>query len=242
MEATAYQSLKDHQDKHWWFVGRRRVLHSLLDKHLGANAHAEILEAGCGYGGNLELLSDFGKVAAFEYDRSAREFASQLSGISVRPGMLPDGLDLDDRRFDLIALLDVLEHIDEDIGSLRALARHLNGNGKIMLTVPAYQWLWSAHDEMHHHKRRYSRGLLKERISAAGLRPIDIGYFNSLLFPLAVAERAVSKMKGGSVATADAPPAAVNALLTQVFSLEEKAIGKFPFPFGLSLYAVAERA
>jgi SAM-dependent methyltransferase len=242
LEAAAYQALRDLQDEHWWFVGRRRIIRELIAAHVPLPSDAAILEAGCGYGGNLPLLQEFGRVSAFEYDDQARAFAARASGIAVAPGALPDRLDLGGRTFDLIAMLDVLEHIEEDSASLARLGEHLAPGGRMVITVPAFAWLWSRHDEVHHHKRRYSRAALKSALARAGLRPVRTGYFNTLLFPLALVQRLASRLRSQEAAAERLPPAPLNRALAAIFGSERWAAARWPLPFGLSLYAVAERA
>lgn len=239
MDREAYNSLRDSQQKHWWFTGRRAVIRRLISDHIPVTEKPAILEAGCGYGGNLSLLQEFGDVSAFEYDDDARQYAAQIAGIDIAPGMLPGGVDMGSRRFDLVAMLDVLEHIEEDTASLDTLGAMLNPQGKILITVPAFPWLWSKHDELHHHKRRYSRDALAKTIADAGLELERIGYFNSLLFPLALAERALSKITDRPASHA-APAGPVNSALATTFGLERHLIGKVPMPFGLSIFAIAK--
>lgn len=199
-----------------------------------------ILEAGCGYGGNLKMLAEFGTVDAFEYDAEARRHAAALHGRPIAFGHLPDQPGFETRRFDLVAMLDVLEHIDADIASLAALRGVLAKDGLVLLTVPALPWLWSKHDEIHHHKRRYTRTSLDRTLRAAGLRPVKIGYFNSILFPLAVCQRLGAKLLGQEASVDGLPPAPLNTLFARLFGLERWLVGRVPMPIGLSLFAIAE--
>ena len=243
MDTLAYQSLRDLQDEHWWFVGRRKIIRKILERHIPRGPEIEILEAGCGYGGNLAMLADFGRVSAFEFDKGAREFAKELSGVDVKAGELPQNLSqLSSSTYDLIVMLDVLEHITEDLMSLKVLRDHLVKDGRILITVPAHQWLWSGHDEIHHHKRRYSRETLGDCLVDAGLEPVEMRYFNTFLFPIAVAQRLVLHSRKRTASVDRLPAPAFNSLLANVFASERAFLGKFAMPFGLSLYAVAKRA
>jgi SAM-dependent methyltransferase len=200
-----------------------------------------VLEAGCGTGGNLAMLAEFGRLEAFEADEEARRLARAKSHLEIHPGTLPDDIPVTGC-FDVIALFDVLEHIERDVDSLAALARLLSPSGRLYMTVPALPWLWSRHDETHHHHRRYTRGTLIERLRRAGLTPIRITYFNSLLFPAIAAWRLIRKRVHTASAPEDSmPPALVNRLLTWIFASESLLIGRVPLPIGVSLLAIAER-
>jgi hypothetical protein len=107
------------------------------------------------------------------------------------------------------------------------------------MAVPAHQWMWSAHDVINHHKRRYSKRGLKQLVDSSPLKLTKIGYFNSLLFPLAVAERAASKLRGKEDADVKLPPAPLNTALEKIFAAERYWVGRLPLPPGLSLFAVA---
>lgn len=200
-----------------------------------------MLEVGCGSGGNLELLSGFGRVDAIEQDATARATARGRSGLAVCEGALPHDLPVADGSYDLVALLDVLEHVDEDRASLAAIGRKLLPDGRLLITVPAMPWLWSAHDAVHHHKRRYTRASLGATIAAAGLQVERIGYFNGFLFPLAVASRLWKAIVGDSSGDDEMPSAPLNGALRKIFASERHLIGRVPFPLGLSVFAVVRR-
>jgi len=241
MERTVYDRMHELEARHWWFVARRKIIAALVKRHLRQQP-AAILEAGCGSGGNLAMLQGFGTVDAFEYDASARDHARAKSGLDIRFGALPDDLPFDDRRYDLIGLFDVLEHIEADAASLRALGDRLSKGGKILITVPAFPSLWSRHDERHHHFRRYTRKTLAAAAAEAGLRMTWSSYFNFFLFPVAVAARAVKRLTGSDVPDDTMPAGVVNATFAGIFGLERHLVGRIGLPFGLSLAAVLERA
>ena len=166
--------------------------------------------------------------------------AELRTGVAVRGGLLPDGVDLADGRYDLVAMLDVLEHIPGDLEALTALRPKLAAGGRILVTVPASPWLWSAHDVAHHHHRRYTAASLAEVFGKAGYRVRHLTHFNTALFPLIVAARAVGKLlkrEGGDDAI---PPGPVNAVLERLFAAERHWVGRRTLPFGVSLAVVAE--
>jgi len=137
-------------------------------------------------------------------------------------------------------VLDVVEHIDDDVGALKAMARVLKPGGKILITVPAHQWMWSAHDVVNHHKRRYSKGTLLAALEKAGLKWRKLRWFNSLLFPVAVAARFAGKLMGKDDSDDSPPPAVLNKAFEAIFGLERHLLGRLPMPPGLSIIVLAE--
>ncbi len=128
---------------------------------------------------------------------------------------------------------------DDDRAALAAISGKIKPGGKFVMTVPAHQWMWSAHDVVNHHKRRYSKRALKALIERSPLKLSKVGYFNSLLFPLAVADRLASKLRGREDADLKLPAKPLNAALEKAFAAERYLVGRLPLPPGLSLFAVA---
>jgi SAM-dependent methyltransferase len=239
MERHVYDRMAEIADVHWWYVARRRILADLIRREVRPPARARILEIGCGTGHNLGMLGEFGSVDGLEVDDAAREIAARRLGKPVAAAPLPELKGIRRGTYDLIAALDVIEHIDDDQAALAAIAGRLKPGGKLLITVPAHQWMWSAHDTANHHKRRYSKTTLKALIEGSPLKLDKLGYFNSLLFPLAVAERAASKVRGKEDADVKLPPAPLNTALEKIFQAEGFLVGRLPLPPGLSLFAVA---
>jgi SAM-dependent methyltransferase len=238
MDRAAYTSMTAQEGDHWWFVARRAIIASLIRAHVALPDDARILEAGCGTGGNLDLLAGFGAVDALEYDEEARVIAAARGVARVEAGALPHTIGFGETRYDLIALLDVLEHVEADRDSLAALGRRLAPGGRLLLTVPAVPWLWSDHDVLHHHKRRYTADGLRQVVADAGLKVEASGYFNSLLFPLAVAQRVAHQLLRREGALDARPAPWMNRALQGVFAAERHLLPRLSFPIGLSLYAV----
>jgi SAM-dependent methyltransferase len=230
--------MADTEDEHWWFCGRRAIAETVI-RGLGLPRDARIVEIGAGTGGNIAMLEQFGAVTPVEMSDLARQIAWEKTGRDFLYGYLPDRIPVAPESVDLICLFDVLEHVAEDEASLIAMRRLLKPGGKVVLTVPAHQWLWSAHDVGLHHKRRYSRTLLRERIEKAGYRIDKLTYTNAALFPAAVLARLADRLRKADAASGQAmPPKAVNAAMKALFSAESLIVPTMPLPFGVSLLAV----
>lgn len=189
------------------------------------------------------MLGQFGQVTGVEYDEEAASFAAERKVAGIEQGALPDRMPFDPEQFQLITLLDVLEHIDQDQESLNALMRLISPGGHLVLTVPAFPFLWGTHDVEHHHKRRYRASQLESRLKASGFQVQWLSYYNSWMFPLMVLLRMVRKVLpsrgvGGELTM---PPAPFNKLLTALFASERHWLGRLRMPFGGSLIAVARK-
>ena len=236
MEPYLFETMARVEEQHWWFVGRRQLVErTIADLRLGQQP--TILEAGCGTGGNLAMLARHGRVLAMESDAAALAHAAAKSTATVTAGALPDRIPFSGTDFDLIVLLDVLEHLADDGAALTALAQRLTPGGRLLITVPAFPWLWSAHDEAHHHHRRYTRHGLTELLTRNGLRVVHAAYFNFLLFPLFAVLRLFNK--GGCRDALRIPPQPLNRLLLALLSLERQLGRLLPLPCGSSLLMVA---
>lgn len=242
MDRAVYDRMAEIDQDHWWFVARRQIVTALIEKHRPKPGPLRILEVGCGTGSNIAMLQGFGTVDAVEPDDGARALAEARSGLSIKGGYLPDGVELADGHYDLIVLLDVLEHIPADLPALKALKAKLAPGGRILVTVPAMPWLWSAHDAAHHHQRRYTARALSDVFARAGLKLRHRTYFNTVLFPLIVAARAAGKLAGREGGDDAMPPRPLNRLLRALFGAERHWVAGRSLPFGVSLAAVAEPA
>ena len=242
MENKIFQKMLKLESSHWWFVARRKIIQRAIN-NLDLPRNIRILDAGCGNGDNLSLLSTFGDLVAFEKNEYALKTAKSKKIGEIYKAELPDKLpNTVKTNFDLIVLLDVLEHIDDDSKSLTTVRKLMNNKGIILITVPAFQWLWSEHDVIHHHKRRYSKSELREKLDSSGYRIKYISYFNTLLFPFALVERIGQKIFSPSnPEILELPNNKINFLLEKIFSLEAIFMNKISLPFGLSLVAIAEK-
>lgn len=241
MDRSTYDRMRVLQENHWWFVGRRRILAGLIGD-LGLPKDARVLEVGCGPGGNLAMLKTFGQVTALEPDEASRAYAHEHSGVAVEGGLLPDGLPFEPASFDLVCAFDVIEHVDDDAGAVAALGRLLKPGGCLATTVPGQPWMWSRHDELHHHKRRYRLAGYRRLFEDAGLAVVKASYFNTVLFPPIAAIRALKMATGSTAADDDAmPPAPVNNLLAGLFGAELGWLRHGDLPTGVSIVLIARR-
>ncbi|MBU6207429.1 MAG: methyltransferase domain-containing protein [Alphaproteobacteria bacterium] len=238
MERIIYDRMADHDSAHWWYVARRDILADVIRRKIAPAPGARLLEIGCGTGHNLPMLQAFGTVDALEIDDAAAAIAAHRLGKSVSQAPLPALEGISDGAYDLIALLDVLEHIEDDHAALKSIAKRLKPGGRILLTVPQYMWMWSGHDVANHHFRRYTKRTLRAVIGAAGLKIDLLSHFNSLLFPLAAADRFVARVTGREGSDDALPATPLNAAFRAIFGIERHLVGRVPMPPGVSLIAV----
>jgi SAM-dependent methyltransferase len=241
MERKVYDQMAELDSRHWWFTARHRILEGIIERIVKPPKDARILELGAGTGHNLEMLSRFGSVEASELDPGARELAAQRLGRPVVEAALPDLSMFSAATYDLIALLDVLEHVPDDRSSLVAIKERLKPGGTLLLTVPINPWMWSAHDVAHHHHRRYRKQEIRQLALDAGYEIELLSPFNSLLFPPIAAVRLVGKLTGKDDSDDAMPSGPVNKVLDTIFGLERELVGRVPLPFGVSLVAVLRR-
>ena len=239
MEHETYAGMAQHDSTHWWYVARRDVLASVITNQVKLPPTPMILEIGCGTGHNLAMLSRFGNIDAVELDDYARGVASERFGRPVTNAMLPELAGIPNNHYDLVALLDVLEHVEDDRAALKAIMARLRPGGSLLLTVPQYPWMWTGHDAASHHFRRYTKATLRKIVEEAGLKLDLLQSFNSLLFPLAVVDRFAARVTKRSGSDDNPPPSPINTLFTKVFAFERHLIGRVPMPPGLSLIALA---
>jgi SAM-dependent methyltransferase len=204
-------------------------------------AGARILDAGCGSGRNMVDLARHGAVTGVELSETSVRLARERNAGEVVEGSVMD-MPFDDGTFDLTVSLDVIEHLEDDVGALRELRRVTKPGGALLVTVPAYQWLWSGHDEINHHHRRYTRRSLQHTGEQAGWQQVRTTYFNSLLLPAAILLRVLDRFSRKTTESSLdlwVPPEPLNRLLELPLTLESAMIGRGGrIPAGLSLLAV----
>jgi len=234
------------QDRHWWFVGRRRIVSAILEAELGPGPRPgrRIVDIGCGTGTNLDLLGEFGHVEGVDAERAAVEHCHRMGYRAVRH-FTGSELPYPDASVDLITLMDVIEHVEDDHALLSEARRVLVPGGSVLVTVPAYTWMWGRQDEIAHHYRRYTRPRLLSALRRAGLQTDRSSYFNTLLFPpiamVRLARRLASEPDSLRSDFELTKPGRVNSLLARVFGWEATLLPRMTMPFGVSILTLARR-
>jgi SAM-dependent methyltransferase len=232
MRAEAYAEMAALEERHWWFRGRRAVIAALLAR-AGVRPGVRMLDAGCGTGGNLRAFGGLGPSEGIDDSAEAVAVCHARGLTQVVRGTL-DALPYEDGAFGLILATDVLEHLDDDVGALRELRRVAAPGAALIVTVPAHPWLWSAHDEAVHHRRRYRRAELLGRARVAAWRPEVVTGFNTLLLPPIALARLARRGRDGT--DHDATPPALDRVLVQPMRLEGKLVARgVDLPPGVSL-------
>ncbi len=250
METTTGPAIAE--DEHWWFATRTWAIEKWL-RQLPKYRNLDILDVGCGAGNMIHHLSQYGRVRGIEVDARPVKIA-QARGYDVRQGDATRHIPFEDATFDLVTALDVIEHVDEDIAILCESYRVLKPGGHLLVTTPAFQWLWSHNDELNAHKRRYTARDLNARLTEAGLHIRRTSYNFFLVFPLAASlillrNRTQQRVELRShhvqaeeyqVEMEPVSPL-LNSLLRGVGQIEAQLIGSINLPFGTSLISLAEK-
>jgi len=245
MKKDFAQKYRKLEDWHWWFRGRQRVLERVLERELVGQQPKHILSLGCGPAEGLSWLMTFtnpgGSVVGLDLESMhARRLPK---GVRFVVGSL-ENAPLEDRSFDAVLALDVLEHLDDDGKGLSEAARLLRPGGLLLVTVPAVPSLWGAQDIVSEHRRRYTKSSLKRLLDASGLLGYRITYFNTLLFPVAATVRWRRRLLNTSQVIRsdfeDSQPGPLNEILARIFGAERFLIDRFSLPIGVSLLATCK--
>jgi SAM-dependent methyltransferase len=247
MKEEFYTLYYELEDKHWWFIGRRQTFIQLLDRYLPAPPDGrarKILDFGCGTGTFLGYLARYGDAQGVDVDEQAIDYCHKRGVHNVQ---LVSGFPLpfEDNSFDLVTILDVLEHIEDDKGTLNELLRVLRPGGMLMVAVPAYRFLWGPQDEISNHKRRYIAPQMRRLLKKSGFRVRRLSYFNTFLFPAIALVRVLRpylprqfQVQSDCTVTKMGP---LNRVLGGIFALEAPLVRRVSLPFGVSIVGLAHK-
>jgi SAM-dependent methyltransferase len=245
VEPGEYDNVAHVESRHWWYVGMRRIAEALL-REAGLRPHAHILDAGCGTGGGLQWLSAFGAATGVDLHPLAVRYAAQKSCESESRSRVArasvQALPFPEASFDLVTSFEVLYHlaVTDDEAALRECARVLRPGGRLLLRVPAHDWLRGAHDRQVHTRHRYARGEVRQKIENAGLRVERLTFVGLMLFPMAVLRR-WTQPAADSHTDVTLPAPLVNRALAAALAAEGLWLQHLDLPIGLSLLALARK-
>jgi len=239
MEIAEYRKMYELEGKYWWWVGRRLIFRNILGK-LNMGRTTVILDVGCGTGINLDWLKEYGSVTGLDISKYALDFCKRRGHNTVIQGDA-ESLPFPSNRFDIMMALDILEHLDDD-KALEEFHRVLKPNGYLVLNVPAFNSLWSRHDEALHHKRRYNKAQLTDIIESKHFRIKRLSYWNFFLFlPVAMARLMSQHRKNREIRTdLEELPNVVNDFLAMILRIESHLLQRINLPVGVSLMCVAK--
>jgi SAM-dependent methyltransferase len=243
MQHHTYSIMYQIEETHWWFAGRRRIISGFVGR-ICANLERQpprILDVGCGTGANLELLGRFGNAEGVDVSPEALSFCRERGLQSVRQGEA-EHLPYPDESFDLVTGLDVVEHLDDDVGGLKEMRRVLRPGGRALLFVPAFMFLWGVQDDVSHHRRRYTLKGLKEVVKAAGLEVEIATYANITFFFPVLLGRLLMRLTGFRPASENNLTVGfLNRPLGLFLGAEDLLLRHAGLPFGVSAICVARR-
>ena len=239
MDAEYAQRYSELYEKHWWWRARGRVILAALRRMHSLRGGSSILDVGCGNGLFFDRLSEFGEVEGVEIDASlVSDERDRCGHIHIGPF---DETFRPGKHYSLILMLDVLEHVPDAAGFLRYAVQLLERNGTILATVPAFNLLWTNHDDLNHHFTRYTKGSFGKLAQQAGFRVDACKYFFHWVVPVKLAVRLAETVLRQPPASPSLPPRAINRCLYLLSRIEHMTLGTLPIPFGSSLMITGGR-
>jgi ubiquinone/menaquinone biosynthesis C-methylase UbiE len=243
MRDYTYKILFDSEEDHWWLASRRRMVVDWVMQGYPGRIDLRILDVGCGTGMMLVEMARLGQAQGVDASDEALRFCHRRGLTAVRKCNVLE-LPFPDSSFDVLTAVDILEHIDDDLGALQEWSRVLKPGGRLYLFVPAHRWLWSLQDEISGHRRRYTAHGLRRVVEQANLQVERQSYVSTLLFPVIVMGRIWLKVlrRFTEIKTENTlHPSWSNGILRRVFSAEIPLLRRVNFPFGASLLCVARK-
>ena len=244
MEISEYERMYILEGKHWWLRGKRKLLETLLSSECNGD-DLKILDVGCGVGFNAPILKPYttsGELIGVDKSPHAINYSAKRNYSQLYCKKVEDLTEFSEGYFDVIIATDFIEHVEDDMLILQKIWGLLKENGLSIITVPAFQFLWSQHDEALHHIRRYTKRELKEKTTTIGFKINKHTYFNTLLFfPICVV-RWMNRLLM-SAPESDLKPVfkPLNEILAFLFCLESSLVKYVSFPFGVSLICICTK-
>lgn len=243
MQLHTYSIMYEVEGSHWWFAGRRRILKSFIARIVASlnRANLQILDVGCGTGANLEMLAEFGEPHGVDVSPEALTFCRARGLDQVRQGEA-EQLPFADRSFDLVTALDVVEHLDDDLKGLKEMRRVLSSEGRALIFVPAFMFLWGVQDDISNHRRRYTLPELRRVLKEAGFEVERATYANITFFLPILLGRLLMRATGFRPASENnLTIGSLNGALGRLLGAESGVLRYLNFPFGVSIVCVARR-
>jgi len=246
MEEFAYKEIFLNEEKYWWFLGTRNLIFSQIELFLNENRDLKILDVGCGTGIVIEKLKKYGEVFGLDKSDSAIEFCKKRGLQNIVSGYATE-LPFNNDTFNLVTALDVLEHIGEDNKALSEIKRVLKKDGIAIITVPAFDFLWSSHDIALHHFRRYKLENFRNNILNFNFKILKISYYNFFLFGFIFVFRLLKKIFTKPQRKEELKTDIINVnkyinrFLISIFKIESNLLKKVNFPFGVSIISIIKK-
>jgi SAM-dependent methyltransferase len=244
MQQHTYAIMRRVEETHWWFAGRRQIIKSFLDHIYGnaaSGAERRILDVGCGTGANLEMLSEYGKAEGVDVSDEALSFCHARGLDCVKRGAA-EALPYDEKSFDLVAGLDVVEHLDDDLAGLKEMYRVLRPEGRALLFVPAFMFLWGVQDDISNHRRRYTLAELKHVVREAGFKVERASYVNISFFaPVFFGRLLMRVFRLRPESENNLTIGFLNGVLGKILGAESWFLRYMNFPFGVSIICDARK-
>jgi len=239
MRIDLYEDMYKTEDTHWWHKAKRRFIGQFIDAYV-QKKKVTILDVGCGTGKNMEELSQYGNVWGIDVSEEALSFCKKRGIAQITKGEI-EHLPFNDDTFDVVCALDVLEHVNDGL-SVREIKRVLKDNGFIIITVPAFSWLWSKWDEILHHKRRYTKKQVEDILIREGFAIKRNTYIHSfLILPSLIIRKLKQLQPKPYTSDFQINNKAINNFLLFVSKLEQKWINRYDMPFGTSILCMAQK-
>ena len=243
MQSHHYPILYQVEETHWWYVGRRRIIQSLVEKILTTlnDPNPRILDVGCGTGANLKMLGAYGRAEGVDISPQAVDFCRERGLDSVKLGAI-EHLPYESESFELVTALDVVEHLDDDVAGLREMRRVLRRDGRLLLFVPAFMFLWGVQDDVSNHRRRYTLPRLLKAVETAGFSIEWSSYANiSFFLPVLLVRSVMRWLKLRAATEYGINISLMNGPFSRLFAAERFILERSGLPFGVSALCIARR-